>query len=268
MKFSPLKFPIVLVMSVLLFAVSCSKDDDETVECTPDVWDSSLKISVAADVNGSALALGSEYTLNDGNKLRLDRFKFFLSNITLVKADGSETMVKDVMLVDYDLTPPTNPALPNWTNEFTLEVPAGEFTAIKFDLGVQKELNETDPAAYASDHPLSITTGNMYWSWATMYKFVVLEGKADVGSGSFDESVVFHTGTDPLYRSVSSISGDFTTQSGGTTNLSISLDVESLFEGPGGSISIATSPTSHSQQGAKFELAKTFTENMVEAFGK
>lgn len=260
---------MMMAVAAMLFTVSCDKDDDGDEQvCTPTEGDSSLKINVAADVNGSPLVLGSEFTLSDGNHLRIDKFKFFLSNITLMKADGSETMVKDVMLVDYDLTPPTNPVVPNWTNEFTLTVPSGEYSGIKFDLGVRQDLNESDPATYASDHPLSTSTENMYWSWATMYKFSVLEGKADVGSGSFDESVVFHTGTEALYRSVSTFSSSITTSAGSTTNLTIPLDVESFFDGPGGTIDISTSPSTHTGTGASFDLAKQYTENVVAAFGK
>ncbi|MGD1848674.1 MAG: MbnP family protein [Salibacteraceae bacterium] len=262
-----LKYPLLFALSTFLW-VGCDSDDDvnENV-CEPTETMGSLRVNIAGMVNGSNLDLGTEYTLSDGNRLRIDRLKYYLSDIRLVRTDGSETMIKDVILVDYDLTPSGNPAIPNWTNEFVVDAPTGEYTGIKFDLGVRQDLNESDPATYGSDHPLSASTENMYWSWATMYKFVVLEGKADVGSGSFDESVVFHTGTNNLYRQINTISQAVVISENQQTDFDVSLDIEALFDGPGGQIDLSVSPVSHTGSGASFTLAETFTNNMVVAFG-
>ncbi|MGD1848673.1 MAG: MbnP family protein [Salibacteraceae bacterium] len=261
-----LKYPLLFALSAMLW-VGCDSDDVDEPEFDPTETTGALRVNLVGMVNGANFSLGTAYTLSDGDRLRIERLKFYLSNISLVKPNGSETLLKDVMLVDYDLTPSGNPAIPDWTNEFVVDAPVGEYTGIKFDLGVRQDLNESDPSTFGSDHPLSASTENMYWPWATMYKFVVLEGKADVGSGSFDALVAFHTGISALYRQINTISQAVVVSENQEANFNVSLDIEALFDGPGGQIDLSVSPLTHTGSGDEFILAETFTNNMVAAFG-
>jgi uncharacterized repeat protein (TIGR04052 family) len=66
-------------------------------------------------------------------------------------------------------------------------VPAGDWTALSFEVGVPFALNHQDVATAAS--PLNLST--LFWSWQGGYKFIRLEGK----STGLPTGWLFHLGS-------------------------------------------------------------------------
>ena len=54
-------------------------------------------------------------------------------------------------------------------------------------------MNASDPSDFDSSHPLSIAN-NTYWSWASKYKFFMLEGRVDSQSDGIDATFSYHSG--------------------------------------------------------------------------
>jgi hypothetical protein len=126
-----------------------------------------LKISLK---NGSAdLKLSEMQTAPNGVSYRIEVLRFYISEVALVKAGGSEVRFPGVFLADFKKDGPAQ----NVTIR-RLDAPPGEYAGIRFAVGVPRELNHLDAAKQKP--PLGIETG-MFWSWNSGYIFYKLEGR-------------------------------------------------------------------------------------------
>lgn len=157
---------------------SCSKKDDNN-DSTP------AKVSLQFDnyVGTEKLALGASasaakaYTSN-GQTLKFSEVKYVITNVVLVKADGTkvpyhtEDLDKGGFLINQAKTASLTPVLSG--------IPEGEYKGIEFGLGVKKELNNLKlqdkfPNFYRLTGEFK-HSGIMHWEWANGYRFVKLEG--------------------------------------------------------------------------------------------
>lgn len=163
----------------------------------PDLPPSSdLTITFKALYDGQPLEKYRSYDY-DTYKVHFSRFNTFLSDITLLK--GNEAFkVSDIEWVDF--TPDVAP------NNLAVQVPVkfknvpdGDYTGIRVGYGVSPDLNAKQPGDFSSTHPLS--RENEYWLGWGSYIFNKVEGKADLdNSGAFGTSLVYHCGSDAVYR--------------------------------------------------------------------
>lgn len=128
-------------------------------------------------VCGQAYDLGSPAT----TMTPLD-FRFYVSQVALIDADGNEVPLilqqdgkwqhQDVALIDFE---DKTGACTNGTVETRTEVigsvPAGDYTGVKFTLGVPFNLNHVDSTLAPS--PLNLTS--MWWNWNFGYKFARID---------------------------------------------------------------------------------------------
>ncbi|MFI5171943.1 MAG: MbnP family protein [Chitinophagales bacterium] len=119
---------------------------------------------------------GSIYNIN-GVQTQLDIAEFYLSNIRLLDAAGNETPAQGVYLLikpeveEYDLG----------------DFPAGNYTKIMFDVGIDSATNAGDPSSYPLDNPLGNQFPTMYWGPSFGYVFMRIDGVADMdGDGTPD----------------------------------------------------------------------------------
>ena len=112
-----------------------------------------------------------------GVETKLNLVQFYISAITLVDAAGNETPAEGVYLL---LSPEIE--------EYSLgNFPAGEYTKIMFDVGIDSATNHGDPSLYQIGDPLGAQFPNMHWGWSFGYIFVRIDGEADVnGDGTPD----------------------------------------------------------------------------------
>ncbi len=151
--------------------------------------------------------------------------KFYLSNITLHGA-SENILISELELID----------LADASSFPVLEVPAGIYSGLSFDLGVPVELNGTQnpdfsTALFDANHPLSESKG-MYWAWATGYRFFTFEGYFDTipnYEGALPEVFSFHTGLDTLYRVLPEFQTDIELPKGANKELHFSVSIDSLF---------------------------------------
>lgn len=109
-------------------------------------------------------------------------FRFYVSKVRLVRADGSEAPVAleqdglwqldDVALLDFENG---TGACANGTEQtrdlVTGTVPAGDYTGVRFDVGLPFDKNHGEPTLQAS--PLNLS--RMFWNWNGGYKFMRLD---------------------------------------------------------------------------------------------
>ncbi len=135
----------------------------------------------AGDVD---LACGQEYTLGTADTpVTLSDLRFYVSNIRLVDDAGNEAplaldqdglwQVDDVALLDFEDA--TGDCAESGTVPLNSTVvgtlPAGDYSAIVFDLGVPEALNHADVTLAPS--PLNVSA--MWWNWRFGYKFVRID---------------------------------------------------------------------------------------------
>ena len=111
-----------------------------------------------------------------GDTLTTNLLKYYISNVELVKADGSKYVAPN----SYYLIDPNN-------NTLELNnIPKGEYTGINFLIGVDSLHN----CSGVQEGVLSPSNG-MFWSWSSGYIFVRIEGKSNLSpTGNF----LYHLG--------------------------------------------------------------------------
>lgn len=256
---------IVLVALTVALLPGCKKDDvfEETnCNCITDTATVTLKFN--AHVRDENFALDNTYYDVSAYRYKMSLMNIYISNITLLKDDGTEVLAKDVALLRWD---------DNFlgdTEDVELIVEAGSYTGLKFDLGLDSTLNATDPNVVDRDHPLSIYQGT-FWNWNDGYRFVMLEGNFDTipnGTGTIPtiNNYAYHTGTNPLYRQadLSNAQQSFSLEIGENFDYELKIDVNKFFYQPGDTVTIKNESFTHTV--GNFELAERITNNGMKVF--
>lgn len=63
--------------------------------------------------------------------------------------------------------------------------PAGDFSALRFRVGLEPLIDLGDPARWAPDHPLHPDLNGLHWSWQGGYIHLAIEGKSTHGPFSY-----------------------------------------------------------------------------------
>ncbi len=220
-KFSAFKAVAVIGFSLLALS-SCKKDDGTTTPTTPTTPSvdpyGKIAVTFTNEVDGQALnTSGSWYTNPNGNPYNFSLLKYYVTNFTLVKEDGSEKNFKTYKLID---------GADAASGKFTLDsVANGNYTAVKFYLGVDSARNHTG----AQDGDLDPIHG-MIWTWNTGYIFFKHEGQYKDASG-IAKSLLLHLGTDAALSSVTVPVTKFEVK-GNTRSLFLKLNLNSMYASP------------------------------------
>jgi hypothetical protein len=153
----------IIAISTATFFTACKKN---TVS-----GNGSIKLEFENLANGNALNYNTDYTNDKGETMRFSKFKYYISNISFAKADGSiYTVPKDqsYFLVDQDVVSSQTITIPN--------VPAGDYNKVNFMIGVDSA--KSTVSLVERTGVLDPVTGgaDMYWDWNSGYIFVKAEG--------------------------------------------------------------------------------------------
>lgn len=188
-----------------------------------------VELKINLRVGDQPLQFGQTYQTPQGQRYQLDLLKFYISEVALVRPDGREVRIDGLVLAEFKRDAPTQ-----GVSVMKMDVPAGQYRGIRFNVGVPRELNHLD--AGTQQMPLGVNSG-MYWAWNPGYIFYRLEGIALLPEGN--QKWVIHMGTDS-YRIPVRLQ-DLQTRrvqinilpSGGV--IALNLDVAKAFQpGPGG----------------------------------
>lgn len=202
---------IAIVFPVLLLS-GCERDPDAFGAGT-------LRLTIVPTWAGGEFTPEDTYVDVRDHRVQVQLLKMYLGEFTAMGPEGA-TLLKDIDLVELTDGPVSR--------EWSLE--PGTYGGLRFGVGVPEALNHTDPVLYPNEHPLSVSNG-MYWTWATMYRFVIFEGRFDsvptgVGVPPFLFSI--HTGQDTCYRGVE-LSTQFTIPPYAVTELRLEVDLSRFF---------------------------------------
>lgn len=199
----------------MLFIATDCQDEDVQPQST-----GTLELHFKGTFGADPLVMyAREYPYEAGMKMKLQLFRFYLSNISLSK----EVKVSDIEIVDFEDVQSDAAAQQGITIQIK-NVPIKDYTGINFGVGVSETLNKTNPGSYAPGSPLS----DNYWSAAMGYVFTKIEGNADVnGDGVFNDKLTFHAGGNPYYRNTT-FDKNFTVKAGETTRLNFEIDLRKV----------------------------------------
>src|SRR6266481_4906886 len=138
-----------------------------------------LQIEITPKVSGENLQPASlRYQSSAGETFSITRVSYLLSEFALQQNDGSWLELSNsVAWFDFDQN----------RNSVRLgEIPAGEFQAVRFTVGLNTNLNHADIAQFPAAHPLNPNLNGLHWSWQGGYIFLAIEGLWRNSSGELD----------------------------------------------------------------------------------
>jgi hypothetical protein len=259
-------FLLLFALFISVFAFNACKDDDDDDAVT---GFGEVEIEFDNRAGDDALVFGTEYTNAAGEKLKFSTFDYYVSNIVLVKADGSEYTVPQndsYFLIKHDD--------PDSRTIKLSDVPAGDYTGLRFLIGVDsaKSVSPIDQRTGVLD-PAGAASG-MYWSWNAGYIFVKIEGTspaAPLDPGTNDNTFQYHTGLfggydSPTLNNLKTVDmavpdeAARVRQGEEAPHFHLYVDVLEMFANPT-TISVATNPTSHAGP-----YSKTVADNYADMF--
>lgn len=243
---------LILLVLPLLFA-GCEDED-------PVTGGGDLKLKFKLKYGDQTLVMFDPYTYPTGQKMTFSRFSFFLADLQLKNASGSN-LIHDISY--HNLTNSHTGAVQAANGyDFTIGgVKAGAYTSIRFTLGVPKASNDKTPAEFSNDHILSNQAE--YWSGWKSYVFTKTEGLIDFdGDGTTESGYALHTGANDALRTIE-LPANITVEEGKETTVTIVIDVKKEF-GSNPVYDIESNPQIHSLSQAPF--VKQLADNLTTAF--
>jgi len=246
MKYS---FRYTSLLFLLFIAASCKKEKQEPAYNEKDL--APLSIEFDNIVGGKNLYLNTEtYTNAAGESYSISLLQYFISNIRLKKADGTEYIVPQDS--SYFLIKEGNKDF----SEALVNVPEGDYAMLTFTVGVDslrstmdisKRTGVLDPSGGMDD--------GMYWGWNSGYIFFKMEGLSDAAPAdpSGQHKFRYHIGgfggySAPTINNIKTITLDLTkagiaqVRKGRKSNIHLMVDIDKVLSGTA-TVSIAANPT-------------------------
>jgi hypothetical protein len=221
-----MKYAILTLCTILVLGItSCDRDDDPIP--TPNTTLGALRIEFENRFDTSAFEFGGSnvYTTDNGDSITFNTYKYYISNIQLIRPDGSSFNEPE----SYHLIDASDAN----SLAFTISnVPSGNYSGIRFMIGVDSTRNVSGSQTGALD-----PSNGMFWTWNTGYIMAKLEGNSPQ-SGASDGSIIYHiggfSGVNSALRMVSpSFNGEQAEVSASVTpEVHIECDVAEWFRNP------------------------------------
>lgn len=187
-------------------------------------------------------------------------FSAFISNVTI--SSGNENM--EVMEIQRLRINENQSDMETALEGATLSIPnisLGNYTSLKFNIGVPEDLNAKSPVDYPQNHPLFFS--GEYWDSWDSYIFFKVEGRVDTdGNGMKETGIALHGGSNEALR-VKEFAMDFEVKAQETTTLYFTIDVKEIFEREGAVYDLLTTPQIHSLD--QIPQANELADNLLEA---
>jgi hypothetical protein len=210
---------LTLPLAALLLAACENKKPD------PAPTAGKLDLHVENVAGSSSLAFNTPYTTAAGETIRITDLKYYLSNVQLLKADGTSWAAPDsYYLVDQAQTATQHLELK--------DVPAGDYTQLRLTIGVDSVRNTAGAQTGALD-PLH----GMYWDWNQGYIFLRLQGSSPAAPGN---GGVFYdvAGFRRPYNTIRTVTlpmpggAPLHIRADATPNMHVKANVLKMFDGP------------------------------------
>ena len=173
-------------LAATLLLVSCNSDDDNII--TNINGNGNLNVEFDNSYAGNDLVFNAPNQTSNAETLKISNVKYIISNIVLTDENGATFAY------------PKNESyfIVNESDAASLflnlkNIPAGNYTKIKFGIGVdqaQWELGADGQGNFLAHADAE----DMIWSWSAGYKFLAFEGKFTSASVTSETDFMVHTG--------------------------------------------------------------------------
>lgn len=225
------------MLSVFLSAIfsACSGEDSKLL-VTPGA-SGELNITFDAKLGNVDFALNKDFTVGK-QTLRFTKFRYWVTNVVLVNAQGAELVVPDSYFLmeevgELDLSGTINEKLiypANKRETITLKgIPAGEYKAVKFAIGVDAKHND-NLSLRAGELSIANGMSSIVWMWHSSYIFSSLAGS--VSQGSESKAFKVETGLNANYKTAT-IDFAAPVNSSTTKGIVLNVDVAKMLDGIG-----------------------------------
>ncbi len=239
----------ILGLAFLIF-ISCAQDQEGCLDieaanlditadkactscCTYPNLNLSFNHKIALENDTVNFQLGQGYTNDVFDTFAIQNIQFYLSNVSLIRGDGTKIGVIDTMSFYVQ-----NQSMPEQLiddfqlvnrNTFTYNIgslkTSGDFIGIEFLVGLDESANNIIPDSITSDHVLAIQTETMYDEPNQSYIFNTFEIIPDTSQQDLTKTYNLNT------ASLVELSKDFTMSKGGNLTLQFQIDYLSFFKG-------------------------------------
>ena len=148
-----------------------------------------LAFHLAPEFNGRPILLNSSDTTSSvGQSVAISRLDWLMSEFRLRQSDGKWLDAGNQVAFLSVGKNRTNFSLP--------APPPGRYDRLSFRVGLNPQLNASDPTKFGPEHPLNPVLNGLHWSWQGGYVFLAVEGRWQDGqeSGGFS----YHLGNDHM----------------------------------------------------------------------
>jgi len=254
MRFSYL-FGIIFLIGITFSLNSCNED----------VKKGDVDLVFKVTYGGQPLEMFKNYTYPvTGELLNFTRFAFYVADINVKKKSNSSGQISEIKTTEIDflnVTEAHTGSLGANGYVYTLKgIEEGEYSGLRFGLGVPPALNSKEPKDFPSSSVLSSTSN--YWSVWKSYIFFRPEGKIDLkNDGTPGEGFALHLGGDSAYVPFD-FTKSFIVQEGMNARIEIEIDLEKYFNAKA-LYPMRSNPSIHSlEQKAQMDI---LTENLKQS---
>ena len=191
----------------------------------------------------------ADYSNTAGESFNISELQYFISNIRLGRADGTEYVIPQDS--SYFLVQENNPS----SHTIRLSLPAGDYSRLDFVLGVDSVRNTMGISKRTGVlDPASSMDNGMYWGWNSGYIFFKMEGESPAAPAdpTGRHKFRYHIGgfggySAPTINNIKTVSLDLTSRGMAMpgkdrqTKIHVKADVLKVFNG-GTNLSIAAHP--------------------------
>ncbi len=212
-----------------------------------------LTLSMRHSVSGKPLLLNSlRYTNSADESFSISRLSYLISEVALQDESGQwHPVPNSIAWIDAA----------SRRNQIPLsDIPAGNYQALRFDIGLNEATNHSDPAQYPATHPLNPNLNKLHWTWQTGYIFLALEGRYRDSSGEL-QGFVYHFANNPN-RTTITLALPQTIE--GNSHIDIDFDLAALLNAPAPLSFTNDGASSHSREGDPIPVA--LKKNLPAAF--
>ncbi len=226
----------ITLLLTCIFVISCDKKDDDNTEPSTKGSFTMMIDNTAIDTSNTRVNMVKDtirYLTTEGDTFSVDHLKYFISDVTLVKSDGSGEYK---IPVSYNLIK-LDDGHPSYRTMITMSnIPTGNYNKIKFGVGVPDPCNTVTACTDGDLDPFSGDPEKMIWDWSngSGYKFLRFQGdyKGNGSTGSPNGSFSYHVGGNSQYRQYELATLDLIKiRSDKNTMVHIVAMIEQVFEG-------------------------------------
>jgi len=165
----------------------------------------------------------NSYTNKNGDDFCVTAFKYYISNICLIRKNGEKVSLPDTyLLINAADSASLEQTLPN--------IPAGKYKSISFFIGVDSLRNFAGAQTGALD-----PARGMFWTWNNGYIYVKMEGRSSRSTAKLHR-LVFHIGgakapANTIRTFSQKLPRTLKIRDGHTPRLDMAVDAAALFQG-------------------------------------